>query len=216
MAISTGNRDFNPRLMHKNISTLKARTRKIDYLKCSLPVVALIITLVLVLWPQFRQWHYSHLPKLAQTSSSHHKNNTATYPAYKGVDKNNQPFTLSAEQGMEILANEIELSSPNMEIILNTGARVTLSASSGTYNKTMNNLHLIGNVILTHSHGYSLETSQAWIDCNLGNAYTNDPVWGNGPLGSIQAKGFSLDAQGDKISFKGKAELYLRTKQGLK
>jgi lipopolysaccharide export system protein LptC len=211
--IPTTQRDFNPRATHQNISGLKARTRKIDRFKYGLPAIALLILLTLILWPHFQRWHYDTLPRLEDITSVVQKNNTATYPAYKGVDKNNQPYTISAEQGREISADEIELSLPAMEIILKSGSKVTLSASSGTFNKAKNNIHLLGNVVLTHSGGYSLETSQAWLDLEQGKAFTNDPVWGNGPLGTIQAKEFYLDEKNDMISFKGQSQLFIHAEQ---
>ena len=207
-------RDYKPRLMPHDISALKSRTRKIDHLKYTLPGIALAVLLIPVLWPWFRQWHYKSVPTLAQTVSSLQESNTATRPAYKGVDKNNQPYTISADQGLEISPEEIELSLPKMEMALKSGEKISLSASLGKYDKSANKLHLIGNVILTHSQGYTLETGQAWLDCNEGSAYTNNPVWGKGPLGAIQSKGFLLTERGNRVSFNGGAELYIASNKG--
>jgi hypothetical protein len=54
-----------------------------------------------------------------------------------------------------------------------------------------------------------LETSQAWIDCTLGNAYSHSPVSGNGPAGAIEAEGFRLSERGTKVSFMGGTQLLL-------
>jgi lipopolysaccharide export system protein LptC len=86
---------------------------------------------------------------------------------------------------------------------------VTLTSNSGKLNKTTNQMHLTGSVILTHSQGYSLETAQAWIDCNQGSAHGDSPIWGSGPAGSIEAKGFRLAERGTKVSFIGGSQLLL-------
>jgi lipopolysaccharide export system protein LptC len=71
-------------------------------------------------------------------------------------------------------------------------------------------------VKLTHSQGYFLETAHAWIDCNQGSAHGNSPIWGNGPAGAIEAKGFRLAEHGSKVSFIGGTQLLLMSREGNK
>lgn len=201
-------RNFNPRTMLHDIQALKGRSRRIERLKYSLPGAALVALLILIGWPQVQKWVYTK-PTLAQTAHVPKTNNTATHPEYKSTDDKNQPYTITADHGVETSLEQIDLKNPKMEMHLKSGGVVTLTSNSGKLNKVTNQMHLIGNVTLTHSHGYVIETAQAWIDCNRGSAYSNSPIWGNGPAGTIEAKGFRLAEQGTQVTFIGGAQLLL-------
>jgi lipopolysaccharide export system protein LptC len=214
-------RSFGPRMKLQDIHSLKERTRIVGRLKYSLPGFALVALSVLIGWPQLKKWYYVDHPTLAQTIAPTMPTlvaggGAATYPEYNGTDANNQPYTITADHGVEVSADEIDLSNPKMTLHLKAGEVVTLTSTSGTLNKTTNKIRLTGNVTLTHSQGYALVTSQAWIDCNQGNAYGNDPISGDGPMGAIQAKGFRLTERGKRVSFIGGTQLILKTSEGKK
>ena len=209
---SLANHFYKPLPVKNSMQSLKGRSRFIDRLKFGLPGIALAVFLVLIFWPQFRQWHYSKQPNLAQTTVLPVQSNTATHPEYMGTDKNNQPYTITADRGQELSSRKIELTGPKMSLVLRSGEKMTLSSSSGTLDKITRQVQLTGNVILADSQGYTLETSRARIDCTDGSAHTNKPVWGKGPLGSIQAQGFWMT--GSKICFTGGAELLLMAAEG--
>jgi len=209
-------RNFIPRALLHDIQGLKNRSRMVERLKYSLPGLALAILLILIGWPQIQRWAYQQQPALAQTALEPQENNTAVHPEYKGSDEKNQPYTITADQGTEISLEEIYLTHPKMVMNLKTGDVVTLTSISGNLNKITNKVHLIGDVTLTHSQGYVLRTAEAWINCNEGSAYGESPIWGNGPTGAIQAKGFRLAEQGNKVSFIGETQLLLMVGGGKK
>ncbi|MBX9805121.1 MAG: LPS export ABC transporter periplasmic protein LptC [Alphaproteobacteria bacterium] len=202
-------RNFKPRMKLSDIPSLKGRSRMIERLKYSLPGIALVALVVLIGWPQFQKWTYGQKPTLAQTRLVPKTNNTATLPEYKSIDNKNQPYTITADHGVETSPEEIDLTQPKMDLNLHSGERVTLTSDSGKLNKATNQIHLVGNVTLTHSLGYHLHTAQAWIDYNQGTAHSNDAVWGNGPAGTIEARGFRMTERGAKVSFIGGAQLLL-------
>ncbi len=202
-------RNFTPRTMLLDIQALKGRSRMVERLKYSLPGAALLALLVLIGWPQAQKWLYAQQPTLAQTTLAPKTNNTATRPEYKSTDEKNQPYTITADHGVEISLEEIDLTNPKLVMQLKSGGMVTLTSNSGKLNKATNQMHLTGSVILTHSQGYSLETAQAWIDCNQGSAHGDSPIWGSGPAGSIEAKGFRLAERGTTVSFIGGSQLLL-------
>jgi lipopolysaccharide export system protein LptC len=205
-------RNFTPRMLLHDIQALKNRSRMVERLKYTLPGIALVALLILIGWPQVQKWAYVQQPTLAQTTLLPKTNNTATRPEYKSTDEKNQPFTITADHGVETSLDEIDLTNPKMEMQLKSGGVVTLTSHSGKLNKLTNQMHLSGLVTLTHSQGYLLQTAQAWIDCNRGSAHGNSPIWGNGPAGSIEAKGFRLADQGTRVSFIGGTQLLLSSK----
>jgi lipopolysaccharide export system protein LptC len=188
----------------------------VEWLKYSLPGLALIALLVLIGWPQVQRWIYQQQPTLAEVTLAPQTNNTATRPEFKGSDEKNQPYTITADHGVEISPDEIQLTYPKMVMNLKSGDVVTLTSNSGQLNKVTNKMHLTGSVTLTHSQGYALETAEAWIDYNEGSAHSDSPIWGNGPTGAIQAKGFRLSERGNKVSFIGGTQLLLVTGRGTK
>jgi lipopolysaccharide export system protein LptC len=207
-------RNFTPRTMLHDIQALKVRSRMIERLKFTLPSIALVALLVLIGWPQVQKWLYEQQPTLAQSTSISPTNNTATRPEFKSTDEKNQPYTITADHGTEKSFEEVDLTNPKFEIKLKSGGSVTLTSNSGKLNKATNQMYLKGNVILSHSQGYFLETAHAWIDCNQGNAHGNSHVWGTGPAGSIEAQGFRLSDQGNKVNFLGGTQLFLRSDKG--
>lgn len=204
-------RNFTPRMMLHDIQALKERSRMIERLKYSLPGVALIALLVLISWPQVQKWVHGHKPTLAQTTPLPQTNITATRPEYKSTDDKDQPYTITADHGVETSIEAIHLAHPKMVMNLKSGEVVTLTSVSGNLNKVTNKMHLVGSVTLTHSQGYAFQTAQAWIDCDQGSAYSNTPIWGDGPAGAIEAKGFRLTERGAKVSFIGGTQLLLNS-----
>jgi len=203
--------DFTPRKMLHDIQALKGRSRMIGRLKYGLPVIALVALALLIAWPQAQKWaHRQELP-LAQQAPfvEQTANNVAIHPEYKSSNDKNQPYTITADRGMEISPEKIDLVRPRMVMALKAGEVVTLTSNSGALNKVTNKMHLVGNVTLTHSQGYVLKTAQAWIDCNQGSAFSNSPIWGNGPAGAIEAKGFRLAERGTRVSFIGGSQLLI-------
>lgn len=210
MTLPTPNkRNFTPRVMLHDIQALKNRSRMIERLKYSLPGIALVALIVLVAWPQVQKWMYKQQPALAQPTPVQQANNTATRPEYKSTDDKNQPYTITADHGVETSTDEVHLTRPKMVMNLKSGDVVTLTSNSGKLNKTTNQMYLAGSVTLTHSQGYALETAQAWIDCNQGSAYGNNLIRGNGPAGAIEARGFRLAERGTKVSFIGGTQLLI-------
>lgn len=209
-------RNFTPRTMVHDIRALKSRSRRVERLKYSLPGLALVALLVLIGWPQVQRWLYQQQPTLAQTTLVPPANNTATRPEYKGTDEKNQPYTITADHGVETSLEEIELTHPKMVMNLKSGDVVTLTSASGNLNKATNKMHLVGNVTLTHSQGYALETAEAWINCNEGSAHGDSPIAGDGPAGAIMANGFRLAERGNKVTFIGGTQLLLMSGGGKK
>lgn len=204
-------RNFTPRVMLHDIQALKNRSRMIERLKYSLPGIALGALLILVAWPRVQKWMYQPPPALVQTTLIPQTSNTATRPEYKSTDAKGQPYTITADHGVETSPENIDLTRPKMVMNLKSGEVVTLTSTSGKLNKVTNKMHLTGNVILTHSRGYFLETAQVWIDYNHGNAYNSSPIWGKGPAGAIEAQGFHLTERGAKVIFTGGTQLLIRS-----
>jgi lipopolysaccharide export system protein LptC len=186
---------------------------RIAYLKRLLPILAGTIILALALWPVTK----SHLASLQPRTLPVEeivvdiKPNTAAQPRFLGRDAKDQPYTITADKGVELPGNKIQLDQPKLVTNLNTGGNVTLTAHSGVYDKTERKIQLAGDVTMVHSDGYTLVTPSAWLDQNTNIAWSDQPVQGTGPTGNITAQGFILKENGHRVVFQGDSQLFLIT-----
>ena len=200
----------------------KTTKRRSSRLKRLFPLTAVIIIILVVFWPNLRATFKPKpaTPALAvSTIAQNHQDNPqkeeitneARELHFEGVDKNNQPYTLTATQGTESKDGMVELMSPKLVMKLNSGATVSLSSDKALYDKTAEKIELIDNVHLVHSTGYDFTTKRAWLDMASSVAFGHDPIQGSGPQGQLSAKqGFNLADKGNKITLKGRPELFIQ------
>lgn len=187
-------------------------------LKRILPIAAVILIGIIVFWPTIHKLLTPPPPpKIVSTIAQEtleKPNQSITNEArnlhFDGVDKNNQPYTLTAKEGTEFKEGTLELKKPELVIHLSSGQTVTLTANKAIFHKEQQKIELIDNVVLTHTTGFKFKTEKAWIDMTTSTAFGHDPITGTGPQGHIFAKGgFSLAKNGEKVSFIGRPELHI-------
>ena len=200
----------------------KFAKRPTSRLKRLFPATAILIVALIVFWPNLRNLISPKAvssPALISTIAQTHQenppqqeiSNEARDLHFEGVDKNNQPYTLTTTQGTEFKEGTIELTSPKLTMKLNSGATVTLNSDKAIYDKTAEKIELIDNVHLVHSTGYDFTTKRAWLNMANSVAYGHDPIQGTGPQGKLYAKdGFNLADKGNKISLMGRPELFFK------
>ena len=122
-------------------------------------------------------------------------------PEYQGVDAQNRPYSVAATQATQLDKETVELHNIRADIALQNNAWVALNAGSGTLNLTTKQMRLTGGVDVFYTGGYEFRTPEVHIDIQQGSAYGEEPVEGQGPLGTIKAKGFALLDHGKTIFF---------------
>ncbi len=132
-------------------------------------------------------------------------------PRYVGRDSENRPFSLWAERAVQSASGTdvVTLVSPQGELTTTDGHMVTISARTGEYNQKTRNLLLVDDVLVYHDDGYELKTSRAVIETQTMNAWGEAPVSGQGPFGSIRAKGFRMTERGGKLVLTGPGQVTL-------
>jgi len=197
---------------------------KYKYVKGFLLVMASFAFAITVFWPSVKSYFKtasSVIPALSPLPTdlnkpkevmAHETKNSAQDIRFFGTDKSNQPYLLIADKGHENHSGIVFLTKPQLTLTLQSGDIATLNATEGTYDKNKELIMLTGDVVITHSAGYQFVTSLAWIDLTKSIAYGDQLVQGEGPNGTIYAKGgFQLFDKGDKITFIGRPELILKT-----
>lgn len=130
---------------------------------------------------------------------------TMTNARFLATDDQGQPYTITAdlawqEQGAEDIVFMDVLEG---DILLQSGAWMTLSADRGVFDQVDQVLILESNVNLYSDAGYELHTQGAEIDLASGTAQGDMQVDGQGPAGLLTASGFAISDNGDHIRFTG-------------
>ncbi len=128
-------------------------------------------------------------------------------PHYQGLDAKNKPFTVIADKAVQKDKDLVVLHNIRADMQQDKGAWLALNAGSGELNITTQKLWLMDGVNMFYEGGHEMQTSKAFIDISAGTAYGEDPVTGQGPLGTLKAKGFEVSGRGEVIRFKGSVKL---------
>jgi lipopolysaccharide export system protein LptC len=183
----------------------------VAFMKLFLPMIATALMLIVAIWPQLTLKDEGFRIGVANLSVEDAKNLTMIRPRYTGVDKENRPFTLTADRARQASGDDqmIQLTEPKADVTLEDGTWIALTARSGNFFRDLKLLDLFGSVNLFHDQGYEFHTSSAQFDLAEGNASGNERVQGQGSFGTIGAQGFRILNKGEAIIFTGKAHMVL-------
>ena len=180
-------------------------TRVVGWLRIALPVSALLVVLVLALWPVINPYSITtavmkNIPDLV-IDNLH----------YTGTDSKKQPYSLNAEKATRPAgqANIYDLTQPQAETTLTDGAWLAGKAQFGRFDEATRRLWLGGNVQVFHDKGYQFTTDEAQIDMAKELAWGEKPVLLQGSFGEIRGQGFRMLDSGNTIVIKGPAKAVL-------
>jgi len=186
-------------------------SRFVSMMKFFLPIVALILISLVVLWPHLASDDLRFRIGFAAIKASVSEDPSMLNPRFVGTDAYNKPYSITADLARSIgkLGAIIELEMPKADVTLDNGTWLVLTANSGLFEHLDNTLNLEGMVNLFHDSGYEFQTEKAAINMLSGVASGNMPIQGQGDFGLLSAQGFKLLDKGKTIYFKGKSKLTL-------
>ncbi len=174
--------------------------------------MAIVLVIALSTWSHAKRIILSELPKSLPQVSKELNDNTALKINYHGEDSGGRPFILTAVKGEEINPDEVFLTEPFITLNLsNKKDKVTLKAKEGLFNKTKKCLNISGAVVMKHTNGLTMRTSEAFIKFEEGEAEGHSPVEGETDNAIINAQGFKILNQGEQIIFTGQSQLTINT-----
>ncbi|MBM3584876.1 MAG: LPS export ABC transporter periplasmic protein LptC [Alphaproteobacteria bacterium] len=189
-----------------------SHTRLVGLLKISLPLAAVAIVVVLIMWPYVTDRVASGF-RLTFADVDETADGTVTMinARYLGTDQRGQPFTITADAAAQNPAepDRITLTRLAGDIALSDGPWIILSSDQGVYSQEARVLELSGAVSLYADSGYELRTERARLDLAAEVADGDAPVEGQGPLGHLQASGFRVTEGGQRLLFLGPVRLTL-------
>lgn len=194
-------------------------SRFVRVMKLLLPVFALMLLLVIVLWPQIKPKDINSSARVTSLGLDDTDGVNMINPRYVGIDTNNRPFSITADLARTLTDQNdiIELEMPKVDLELENNTGLILTANTGNYYQKEKRLDLKGSVSLFHDTGYEIHTEQAFLDLTTNIAFTDQYVRGQGPFGELTADdGFELRNESHTIFLKGKSyvQIYPDIKRG--
>ncbi len=207
-------RGLVPRRVGISPSAQRAHSRKVSFLRVALPVTALLIVGIVVVWAQWSDIEAGFRIGFASINPEEAKTLRMVNPRFSGTNKQSRPFMLTADEARRTSpgADQIILTNPKGDITTDGGAWVALMAARGKYAQTKQLLDLAGGVDLYHDKGLHFVSPSAHIDLKAGTAEGKEPVTGSGPSIDINGEGFRLLDGGKTVIFTGKSKAILYPK----
>ncbi len=187
------------------------RSRFIATMKYILPGLATLLLVAVVAWPEFSSDNDRfRIPQAVGPIGTSRPQ--VLNARVLGVDSQSRPFQITADtsalknkDGREFYL----LEQPKADIVLEDGTWVALTAIIGEYEENTKFLYLVGDVNVFHDAGHEFRTSKARFNLGDRSASGDDPVEGQGPLGTLQSEGFRIFDGGDRVLFTGKAQMFV-------
>lgn len=188
----------------------RAYSNLIRSLRYILPLVALVLTVIVVTWDEAGR-RVEPVKREDVLPQSDTIQNELLKPVFNSVDAKNQPFSVTADRAVQGRNNPdiVQLENPVASLSMNDGEKIEGDAASGLYEQKSRKLNLEGNVHLRHSNGYVLKTEELRVDIEAQRAYSGRDVRVEGPAGTIDAKGLEGDVGGGALIFTGPAKVIL-------
>ena len=198
------------RLKKSRTSHSHAYSRFVRWMRLMLPLAALGIVTVLFIWPDMRDEVLVSIRDrtgIAQTIGK----NEMIKPRFESKDRKKQPYTITARRAIQGKSDDalVLLEKPVADMLLNNGNWIALEADKGAYRQDTQKLLLQGKVRLFHDRGYQIETGQLHIDLKDNATWSETDIYGQGPEGTLEAKGMKGYGENGHLVFTGPARLVL-------
>lgn len=184
-----------------------ARRRMLVMLgKLLLPVLALALLTMIAIWPELDR--ATDQARVAFRRIAGMVDGASMRDArYHGVDERGRPYTLTADSARQTEQNRIALIEPKGDLTMENEGWLMMQSHEGVFLQHSNQLDLSRDVILYRADGMTLRTESMAIDIKAGAAASAEAVHVEGPLGTLDARGFVLFDKGTVIQFTGPARM---------
>lgn len=180
-------------------------TKFVQSTKMGLAVIAVLLIGLVLFYPIFRKEDAGVRISFSTTSTKKAPEPTSMkHPQFHGLDKDNQPYTMTATSAAETSPEHISFEEPNGEILLKSMRHLFVKARTGTFDKNAHKLVLKHSVIMSDDQGNVVTTDSIMVDVEHKSAATSEPVFGEGPFGKLKAYGGAMaDGINQQILFEG-------------
>lgn len=199
----------NTRQQNPRYST--AHSAVIRSLKIVLPLSALAMVGVLLLWPRLSSIQTvplseSDVAALQQAQ----KENALLDPVFSTEDDKGRPMVITATEAKQDrdTPDMIDLTTPHATLKDN-GTTMTIDAERGQYDQSQKIMYLENNVTLRDSDNNILETQSLTADIAKGAAQSHSAATLTTPDGTIEGRTIRIENNGERTIFQGPAKAVL-------
>ncbi len=183
--------------------------RLVAVLKRALPLAAVALLGVIVVWPLTSAREFSFLlakDKVAMSRDRLRIDNAV----YRGETSNGQPFVIRAQDAVQrsSAVPVVELRRLSADLKLDSGP-ATVTAPSGRYDMNHDRLDIAGPVRVDSRAGYTVDGQTVTVSLIDRTVTSSAPVSGTMPLGSFRANAFSSDIDGRMLVLTGRVHLHI-------
>ena len=190
----------------------RRRSRLIDVLRILLPVLALILVGMVIIWPQIVPGPAGiAVPTLLPGDGDQPDRLRMDSPRYVGRTSHDRPYEVTARSASldPLATNVVHLDQPSADIALGEDGNVHVMAQNGTYDRAADKLLLDGGIEVVTSNGYRFVTPSARVHLAQGRIRGWQPIEGVGPTGRLSADRFEIKDAGDVLRFDGRVRVTL-------
>jgi lipopolysaccharide export system protein LptC len=193
----------------RRVRVNRAYTFVVRSLRLLLPLAALTILTVVIIWPRMEK-EIAPIPREDIIPQQTGRNELIN-PRFESMTAKMEPYTITAARAEQALDRQslIVMENPVASLSLNSGLMLGAEGQKGTYDQDAQILILDEQVVLRHSDGYMLETAHLTIHIKNETAMTQTPVQISGPDMSLEAAGMKADQNKGLLFFTGPAKLVL-------
>ena len=206
------NEDSKQQSQKTSEPVLLKHSRFVKLAKLTLPSIAAVLIVLLLLFPSLRQDARDFKLDITRPKQGEleklHVESTVFYITDKDNKVNN--FVASKNAATPPRSKPVKLTKPVGKLPLAKERWINNKAPLGFFNQTNNLLELKEQVEMFYSEGMSIITSSAFFDFNAAKGYGKEPVKGQGFLGDLEADGFEFSTKDDILIFKGHNDITIK------
>lgn len=205
---------WTPRDTAQQLQRLTRHSSMVTVSKYGLTVVAALLVFFVFLVPVLHEGDSGARLVFTNVESGEFITPRMSNPRLQGTDKSDQPYTVSAKMAERQEDGRVLLMEIEADIALSNGSWVAFLADTGMFDPEANTLVLPEQVQVFHNAGYDMRTRNVFLNLNTSEAKSEEQIDGQGPLGTISAKGFEVDSGMSHIRFapQVKVTLYPKSK----
>jgi lipopolysaccharide export system protein LptC len=190
-------------------SALSRRRYLVGWMKRLLPLGALMLLSLVILWPEISQHNPARVSYRLAAGTDAADQGSMTKAHYEGIDQSGRPYTMTADQAEQTDADTVVLTHPAGDMTMKNGTWLMVQSRDGLYHAKAQHLDLSNHVVLYRDDGTTVRTAKAFIDLKAGTASGHETVNADGPFGTLDAHGFTITDRGARLHFTGPAKLVL-------
>lgn len=203
---------FNADALMKKVSSSKIarHTRKVMLAKRTLPAIAAIMAVTLMVFPSLKDDIKDFGLDFNIGKGDIEQLNIKNTTMYV-TDEKNRVNNFVAQQVQETSANSkiYDLITPEGMMPLDNEEWINIKSPKGIFDQNTSLLKLTNTVEIFYSKGMNISTQEASFDFHKSYGYSNHQVSGDGFIGQIQSQGFEYNGQNNVLSFTGKTHILI-------